>query len=48
MKKEYNIPQVEVVIPDMLLMQDNVNSVMKNPEDFNKDQGMAPSRKLYI
>lgn len=48
MKKEYNMPKVEVVIPTMSLMQQtNPGSMLKEPE-VDPSMGMAPSRKLYL
>lgn len=51
MKKEYNMPQVEVVIPTMSLMQQtNPASKVGNPSDSTVDPNnpMAPARKLYL
>ncbi|MCQ2311301.1 MAG: hypothetical protein MJZ64_06100 [Paludibacteraceae bacterium] len=50
MKRVYNIPQTEIVCPNMPLMTESVRSAVGNPSDIDEGSGIgtAPARKLYV
>lgn len=50
MKREYNIPQTEVVCPNMQLMAgaESIKSAVGNPGSVDESMGCAPARKLYL